>query len=162
METEVKFPPKFKAIFNKHRIKCYHGGRGSGKSWASARALLIQAAQQPLRILCAREIQKSIKQSVHTLLVDQIQEMNLGYFFSVTESAIKGKNGSEFSFAGLASHTVESIKSFEGVDRVWVEEAQTVSKKSWDILIPTIRKPESEIWITLNPCLLYTSPSPRD
>jgi len=153
LETEVKFPPKFKAIFNKHRIKCYHGGRGSGKSWASARALLIQAAQQPLRILCAREIQKSIKQSVHTLLVDQIQEMNLGYFFSVTESAIKGKNGSEFSFAGLASHTVESIKSFEGVDRVWVEEAQTVSKKSWDILIPTIRKPESEIWITLNPDL---------
>lgn len=151
METEVKFPPKFRSIFSKYRTKCYYGGRGSGKSWACARAFLIQAAQQPLRILCAREVQKSIKQSVHTLLVDQIQEMNLGYFFTVTETSIRGKNGSEFSFAGLASHTVESIKSFEGVDRVWVEEAQTVSKKSWDILIPTIRKPDSEIWITLNP-----------
>lgn len=152
-ETVVKFPPKLNAIFRPYRYKVFHGGRGSGKSWSVARALLIQSAQQPLRILCAREVQKSIKQSVHTLLVDQIQALELGYFFTVTETEVRGINGSTFSFAGLATHTVESIKSFEGVDRVWVEEAQTVSKKSWDILIPTIRKPDSEVWITLNPDL---------
>jgi phage terminase large subunit len=153
VETVAKFPPKMRGLFEPHRYKIFHGGRGSGKSWAFARALLIQAAEKPLRVLCAREVQKSIKQSVHQLLVDQIQALNLGYFFDITEHAIRGKNGSEFYFAGLATHTVESIKSYEGVDRVWIEEGATVSKKSLDILIPTIRKPESEIWVSLNPDL---------
>jgi phage terminase large subunit len=116
-----------------------------------ARALLIKAANEPTRVLCAREIQKSIKQSVHTLLNDQIQSLGLGAFYEVLESEIRGINGSTFSFTGLATNTVESIKSFEGCDIVWVEEAQTVSKKSWDILIPTIRKPNSEIWVSFNP-----------
>jgi phage terminase large subunit len=116
-----------------------------------ARALLIKAANEPTRVLCAREIQKSIKQSVHTLLNDQIQSLGLGAFYEVLESEIRGLNGSTFSFTGLATNTVESIKSFEGCDVVWVEEAQTVSKKSWDILIPTIRKPNSEIWVSFNP-----------
>ena len=116
-----------------------------------ARALLIKAANETTRVLCAREIQKSIKQSVHTLLNDQIQALGLGAFYEVLESEIRGLNGSSFSFAGLATNTVESIKSFEGCDIVWVEEAQTVSKKSWDILIPTIRKPNSEIWVSFNP-----------
>jgi phage terminase large subunit len=116
-----------------------------------ARALLIQAANKPLRVLCAREIQKSIKQSVHTLLNDQIQLLGLGAFYEVLEAEIRGMNGSSFSFTGLATNTVESIKSFEGCDVVFVEEAQTVSKKSWDILIPTIRKPNSEIWVSFNP-----------
>jgi phage terminase large subunit len=116
-----------------------------------ARALLIKAANEPTRVLCAREIQKSIKQSVHTLLNDQIQALGLGAFYEVLEAEIRGINGSTFSFTGLATNTVESIKSFEGCDIVWVEEAQTVSKKSWDILIPTIRKPNSEIWVSFNP-----------
>jgi phage terminase large subunit len=116
-----------------------------------ARALLIKAANEPTRVLCAREIQKSIKQSVHTLLNDQIQSLGLGAFYEVLEAEIRGLNGSTFSFTGLATNTVESIKSFEGCDVVWVEEAQTVSKKSWDILIPTIRKPNSEIWVSFNP-----------
>jgi phage terminase large subunit len=116
-----------------------------------ARALLIKAANEPTRVLCAREIQKSIKQSVHTLLNDQIQSLGLGAFYEVLEAEIRGINGSTFSFTGLATNTVESIKSFEGCDIVWVEEAQTVSKKSWDILIPTIRKPNSEIWVSFNP-----------
>jgi phage terminase large subunit len=116
-----------------------------------ARALLIKAANEPIRVLCAREIQKSIKQSVHTLLNDQIQSLGIGAFYEVLESEIRGINGSTFSFTGLATNTVESIKSFEGCDIVWVEEAQTVSKKSWDILIPTIRKPNSEIWVSFNP-----------
>jgi phage terminase large subunit len=116
-----------------------------------ARALLIKAANESTRVLCAREIQRSIKQSVHTLLNDQIQALGLGAFYEVLESEIRGLNGSTFSFTGLATNTVESIKSFEGCDVVWVEEAQTVSKKSWDILIPTIRKPDSEIWVSFNP-----------
>lgn len=131
-----------------------HGGRGGAKSWAAARALLIQGGQAPLRILCAREVQKSIKESVHTLLSDQIQEMGLGGFYQILDTEIRGANGTKFIFAGLASHTTESVKSYEGVDRVWVEEAQTVSKRSWDILTPTIRKPGSEIWLTLNPYLI--------
>ena len=153
MTTVAKFPPILKGLFDPYRYKVAYGGRGSGKSWAFARAALIKAAERPLRILCAREVQKSIKNSVHTLLTDQIQELGLGGFYTVTESEIRGANGSTFSFAGLASHTVESIKSFEGCDLVWVEEGQTVSKKSWDILIPTIRRDGSEIWVTLNPYL---------
>ena len=101
--------------------------------------------EKPMRILCAREIQRSIKQSVHTLLKDQVQALDLGDFYEVIETSIRGKNGTEFTFSGLATNTVESIKSFEGVDIVWCEEAQNISKRSWDILIPTVRKPSSEI-----------------
>ncbi len=147
----IEFPAKLQPLFKPKRLKVLHGGRGSGKSWAVARALLINGAQRPLRILCAREVQKSIKDSVHRLLVDQIQAMNLGAFYEVFETEIRGKNGTLFLFAGLAQHTVESIKSFEGVDIVWPEEAQVVTKRSWDVLTPTIRKDGSEIWITLNP-----------
>jgi len=152
-ETIAHFPPKMRPLFEPHRYKVFHGGRGSGKSWAFARALLIQSVEKKLRILCCREVQKSIKQSVHQLLVDQIQELGFGYLFDVTDIAIRGKNGSEFYFSGLATHTVESVKSYEGVDRVWLEESQNISKKSLDILIPTIRKPGSEIWLSLNPNL---------
>jgi len=148
-----KFPSKLNFLFKPHRYKVAYGGRGSGKSWGFARALLIEAAKKPLRILCAREIQRSIKQSVHQLLSDQIQAMGYGAFYQVLESEIRGVNGSQINFTGLANNTVESIKSFEGVDICWVEEAQTVSKRSWDILIPTIRKPDSEIWVTFNPDL---------
>jgi phage terminase large subunit len=147
----VDFPEKLRPIFHPNRTKVAHGGRGSAKSWGFARALLIQAAQTPLRVLCAREVQKSIKDSVHRLLSDQIQAMGLGGHYEVLDTEIRGKNGSLFLFAGLATHTVESIKSFEGVDRCWVEEAQTVTKRSWDVLTPTIRKDGSEIWVTLNP-----------
>ena len=146
-----QFPSKLKFLFEPNRYKVAYGGRGSGKSWGFARALLMQGTEKPMRILCAREIQKSIKQSVHTLLKDQIQALGLGSFYEVVETAIRGVNGTEFTFAGLATNTVESIKSFEGVDIVWIEEAQTVSKRSYDILIPTIRKPGSEIWVTFNP-----------
>jgi phage terminase large subunit len=153
----IQFPKKLQCLFRPKRLKVLHGGRGSGKSWAVARALLIQGAQRPLRILCAREVQKSIKDSVHRLLTDQIQALGLGEFYEVLDTEIRGRNGSLFLFAGLAQHTVESIKSFEGVDVVWVEEAQVVTKRSWDVLTPTIRKEDkaagtqSEIWITLNP-----------
>lgn len=147
----VEFPGKLKFLFEPHRYKVLHGGRGSAKSWGIARALLILAAQRPLRILCTREVQKSIKDSVHRLLTDQGQALGLGAFYEVLETEIRGRNGSLFLFAGLAQHTVESIKSFEGVDIVWVEEAQVVTKRSWDVLLPTIRKNGSEVWLSLNP-----------
>ena len=150
-QTIAQFPDKLDFLFQPHRYKVAYGGRGSGKSWGFARALLLQASNKPLRILCAREIQRSIRQSVHQLLTDQIQALGLGPFYEVLESEIRGINGSLFSFTGLANNTVESIKSCEGVQVVWCEEAQTISKKSWDILIPTIRKPDSEIWVSFNP-----------
>ena len=112
---------------------------------------MIDAAEKPLRILCAREIQNTIAESVHRLLCDQIEAMELSGFYQITDKAIRARNGSEFVFQGIRGLDVVKIKSFEGVDRVWVEEAQVVTKKSWDILEPTIRKPGSEIWVTFNP-----------
>jgi phage terminase large subunit len=114
---------------------------------------LIQAAQSPHRVLCAREIQDSIKDSVHRLLSDQIEAMGLGSFFEVLRDEIRGKNGSLFLFKGLSDQTADSVKSFEGCTRVWLEEAQSISKRSWSILTPTIRAPGSEIWATYNPQL---------
>jgi len=112
--------------------------------------LLILGAKSPMRILCAREFQTSIKDSVHKLLSDQIIALGLDGFYEITQASIRGQNGTEFFFAGLKNN-ITNIKSFEGVDICWVEEAQTVSKTSWNILIPTIRKEKSEIWITFNP-----------
>lgn len=151
MQANVQFPEALQFLFEPHRYKVAYGGRGSAKSWGFARSLLVQAASRKMRILCTREVQKSIKDSVHKLLSDQIQAMGLGGHFDVLNTEIRGINGSEFIFGGLADHTVESIKSYEGIDVCWVEEAQSVSKRSWDILIPTIRKEGSEIWVTFNP-----------
>lgn len=147
----AEFPEKLKPLFEPHRYKVAHGGRGGAKSWGFARALLIKGAERPLRILCTREIQKSIKDSVHKLLGDQIQALGLGSFYEVQSAVVRGANGTEFLFAGLSDLTAESIKSFEGVDIVWCEEAQAISKRSWDILVPTIRKDGSEIWVSMNP-----------
>ncbi|MCE2989177.1 MAG: PBSX family phage terminase large subunit [Nitrosomonadaceae bacterium] len=133
------------------RYKVMYGGRGSGKSWAAARALVLQAYLEPLRVLCARETQKSINESVHELLKVQIAALGLDTEFVVQEQRILGRNGSEFAFAGLRQQGITNIKSFEGFDRVWVEEAQVVTRRSWEVLIPTIRKPGSEIWVTFNP-----------
>ena len=148
----IELPEKLGFLLTeKYRYKGAYGGRGSAKSWTFARALLLLGATKKLRILCAREVQKSIKQSVHKLLGDQILAMGLEGFYEVLETEIRGKNGTEFSFSGLATHTVDSIKSYEGCDICWVEEAHAVSKRSWDVLIPTIRKEGSEIWISFNP-----------
>jgi phage terminase large subunit len=112
--------------------------------------LILRAASKPLRILCAREIQKSIKDSVKRLLDDTIARAGLQEFFVSTDTEIRGQNGSLILFAGLRSN-IDSIKSIEGIDVCWVEEAQTVSQASLDILIPTIRKPGSQIYFTWNP-----------
>ena len=146
----ISFPEKLKPLFTPCRYKELHGGRGGAKSWGVARALLLQGMQTPLRILCAREFQNSIKDSVLKLLGDQVEEMGVSHFYEVQTQAIKAINGTEFAFEGLRQN-ITRIKSYEAVDRVWIEEAQTVSKNSWDILIPTIRKQGSEIWLTWNP-----------
>jgi phage terminase large subunit len=146
----ISFPPAFKFLANAARYKVIYGGRGSGKSWACARFLLGLGFQKRLRILCAREIQRSISDSVWKLLCEQIDDMGLQSFFIPTRDAIRGINGTEFIFKGLRSNAQE-IKSTEGIDICWVEEAAAVSADSWDILIPTVRKPDSEIWLTFNP-----------
>lgn len=146
----VRIPAAFAGLFKRYRYKVFYGGRGGAKSWSFADALITLAMQKKLRILCARELQRSIKDSVHKLLSDRIMARGLGKEFIITDTSIRCKNGSEFFFAGLR-HNITEIKSFEGIDIVWVEEAQRVSQDSWDVLLPTIRKEESEIWISFNP-----------
>lgn len=146
----IEFPKKLRCLFDKSlRYIILHGGRGGAKSWGVARALLIRGAESPLRILCAREIQKSISDSSHQLLKDQIASLGLESFYEVLNNEIRGKNGTLFLFAGL-KHNVSSIKSKEGIDIVWAEEAEKITKNSWDTLIPTIRKNGSQIIVTFN------------
>lgn len=154
LQVEARFPPKLAdALFAPKRYLFLRGGRGSGKSWAAALALLVLAMQRRRRVLCAREIQKSIRESVHQLLRDTIERHGLGAFYEVLTTEIRGANGSLFSFAGLSEQTAESIKSYEGYDLVWLEEAQSLTARSLSILIPTIRREGSEIWATYNPQL---------
>lgn len=148
--ASFRFPKAFQPLFRPSRYKVFYGGRGSGKSWSVARALVLLACKQRLRILCAREFQNSIADSVHRLLSDQIAALGLSPSFAITQNSIRSATGAEFLFKGL-HHNVIEIKSLEGVDLCWVEEAQRVSAESWDILIPTIRKDGSEVWITFNP-----------
>lgn len=152
-EIVVKFPKKLKAFDSPARYKFARGGRGSGKSWGVARKLLLLGVQKPIRILCTREVQKSIKQSVHKLLKDQITALPLDSFYQVLETEIRGANGTEIYFSGLSDQTADSIKSFEGVDICWIEEGQAITEKSLTILKPTIRSENSEIWVTYNPQL---------
>lgn len=149
----AEFPEKLAFLFEPHPYKTLYGGRDGVKSWSVARALLILGSQKPLRILCARETMDSIRESVHQLLTDQIALLGLDDFYVALQSEIRGKNGTEFVFAGLRKQTVSSLKSYEAIDICWVEEASVVSRRSLTILLPTIRKPGSEIWFTLNPDL---------
>lgn len=156
MEKRVpsKFKPLYTHIQNNKLFYVYHGGRGGGKSWEIADFLLIEGAKQKHRILCCREVQKSIKQSVHKLLSDRIVALGLGHFYQILDTEIRGINGTEFSFAGLLNHTVESVKSFEGATITWIEEAQTVSAFSLSILIPTVvRTHKPMVIMSMNPKL---------
>lgn len=148
--TQIVIPEAFRFLFSPKRYKGAYGGRGSAKSHSIGRALLIQGAQSQRRVVCGREIQKSIKDSVHALLKDIISGNEaLSSHYTVRETYIEGKNGSEFIFRGL-KHNTRDLKSLEGCDVAWVEEAENVSDGSWEILIPTIRKEGSEIWVSFN------------
>jgi len=148
--TRIQLPEVLAGLFEPHRYKIMYGGRGGGKSYAVASRLDGLGVERPLRVLCAREYQVSIKDSVHRLLADRIEALGLSQFYTVTQTSIVGTNGTEFIFKGL-HHNAQEIKSMEGVDICWVEEASSVSAESWDVLIPTIRKQGSEIWLTFNP-----------
>ena len=153
MILRPELPEKLEPILYPARYKIARGGRGSAKSWTFARTLLCLGALNPLRILCAREVQRSIKDSVHKLLKDQINNLELGEFYTPLETSIHGANGTEFNFIGLLNRTIDSLKSYENYDICWIEEGQQVSRGSWKILIPTIRKDGSEIWVSYNPDL---------
>lgn len=155
----AEFPEPFQFLFRPSRYKCAFGGRGSAKSWSFARALILRAAARCTRILCAREFQLSINESVHRLLCDQIEALGLGKYFEIQQQAIRGVNGSEFIFSGIRNNPTK-IKSTEGVNVAWIEEGQTISDESFQILIPTIRTPQSEIWVSMN-VDLATDPSYR-
>jgi len=148
--NEIELPQWSQGLFKPSRFKAMWGGRGGGKSRSVASALVLKALQGPERVLCAREVQKSIKDSSKRLLDDEIARMGVTAFFHSTESEIRGSNGSLFIFAGLRGNA-NQIKSLEGVTIAWVDEAQAITQASLDTLVPTIRAPGSEIWVTWNP-----------
>jgi phage terminase large subunit len=150
VETKINIPRAFKELFdNQYRYKVYYGGRGGAKSHSFARALLILGAQSKLRILATRELQKSIETSVHKLFSDLIQQYNLESFWRIKKATIEALNGTEIMFKGLKYNATE-IKSTEGVDICWIEEAENTSEHSYETLLPTIRKNGSQIWISFN------------
>lgn len=150
--NRVKFPRIFMPLFNHHQFKAYISGRGGGKSWQFARALIIMAARKKMFIVCAREVMESIRDSVHRLLENQIEALGLSGIFRVYKYSIKCTlTGSEFVFKGLFNQrSAESMKSLEGADILWVEEAQTASAETVELVFPSIRKPGSEIWCSMN------------
>lgn len=148
----IDVAPVFRPLLDNARYKGAHGGRGSGKSQFFADLIIGYAIRKPgFRGLCCREVQKSLKESAKRLIEQKIQAHGLGTLFDVQESVIKTPGGGLIAFAGLLDHTSESIKSYEGFDVAWIEEAQTVSEKSMNLLRPTIRAPGSEIWASWNP-----------
>jgi phage terminase large subunit len=154
--TKVYFPDKLLFLADirkiKERIIVIYGGRAGAKSWCVAQGLVLSSIREPLRVLCTREIQDSIASSVHSLLQNTIHNMQCSSLFKITENKISNLYGSEFWFAGMRDAAkTRQLKSFEGADICWVEEADNVSRESWSILLPTIRKNNSKIIITLNP-----------
>jgi phage terminase large subunit len=142
----------FAPLLQPARYKGAHGGRGSGKSHFFGGGLIERAVcQRGLRAVCIREVQKSLDESVKRLLEDKISAMGVESLFYVQESKIKTPGGGQIIFQGMQDHTAESIKSLEGYDVAWVEEAQSLSKRSLQLLRPTIRKPGSELWFSWNP-----------
>ena len=128
-----------------------YGGRGSGKSHFFAEMLIERSVSEKVDAVCVREVQKSLAQSVKKLIENKIEEMGVGHMFEIQQTQIKSAQGGVIVFQGMQNHTADSIKSLEGFDIAWVEEAQSISQFSLDILRPTIRKPASQLWFTWNP-----------
>ena len=147
MQISEVFAP---LVTENHRIKFYYGGRGGGKSYAFADCLLLIAQSRKVRVVCLREIQDSIRDSVHKLLCDRISFYDFKDYIITDKTITHRRTKSEFIFKGLRDQDPQKIKSLEGIDIAWIEEGQTITKKSWEILEPTIRKEGSEIWISMN------------
>ena len=142
----------FDRFMKPSRYKGLYGGRGSAKSHAMAEFLIANSANnQGFRSVCIREIQKNLRQSAMNLLENKIQVMGLGYLFEIRNDFIKTPGGGIILFQGMQDHTAESIKSLEDINVAWVEEAQTLSMKSLEMLRPTVRAAGSELWFTWNP-----------
>ena len=157
----VWFPEKAIPLFQPAPYKVMYGGRGGSKSWDMARAIIALGAHKKLFVVCAREFQRSIKDSVHKLLSEQVSEMGLDDHYEIQEQKIIGRlNGTEIVFVGVRNN-ITSIKSMEGIDIFWLTEATHVSNHTWDTLLPTVRRDPpfgpfgngSEIWIDFNPDL---------
>lgn len=155
-DLDIKTPEVFVPLVDddsdEARYLGAHGGRGSGKSHEFAEKLIERALMQHgLLWLCVREVQKSLEQSVKRLLENKIQHFGVGKYFDVQKTLIKTPGNGVLVFQGMQNHTAESVKSFEGFDGGWVEEAQTLSQSSLDLLRPTIRKARSQLWFSWNP-----------
>lgn len=150
-ELIINTPAVFEPLLEPARYKGAHGGRGSGKSHFFAEMLIEDCIREPISAVCLREVQKSLKFSVKRLLEAKIESMNAGLYFEVQNEQIKTRNGGVIIFQGMQDHTADSIKSLEDFKRAWVEEAQSLSQRSLDLLRPTIRAPGSEIWFSWNP-----------
>jgi phage terminase large subunit len=148
---QIQTPEVFLPLLEPARYKGVYGGRGSGKSHFFGEMLVERCIMEKTDAVCIRENQKSLDQSVKKLLENKISSMNAGAYFEVQDKKIRAHNGGLIIFQGMQNHTAESIKSLEGYDIAWVEEAQTLSQRSLDMLRPTIRKPGSEIWFSWNP-----------
>lgn len=147
----LEVPRVFRPLLESARYKGAHGGRGGAKSHFFAGLLVLRCLQAPTRAVCVREIQRSLEQSVKRLLEDKIQDLGLGSLFRILNTHIETPGGGIIIFQGTQNHTSESIKSLEGYDIAWVEEAQSLSQRSLDLLRPTIRKAGSELWFSWNP-----------
>lgn len=147
----LEVPEAFEPLLTPARYKGAHGGRGGAKSHFFAEQMIVRCYSRQTRAVCIREVQNSIKDSVKQLLVDKIAKLGLEGFFNVLETEIRGQNGSHIIFRGMQSYNADTIKSLEGYDIAWIEEAQTLSEHSFELLRPTIRKADSEIWASWNP-----------
>ncbi len=152
MRLRIEAARAFAPLLKPARYKGAHGGRGSGKSHFFAQMLVAYALKKPgLRAACVREVQKSLKNSVKLLVEDKIRALGVQGAFEVLEAEIRTPGGGLIVFQGMQNHTADSIKSLEGFDVAWVEEAQSLSQRSLDLLRPTIRKAGSELWFSWNP-----------
>lgn len=150
-KIQAEVPRKLAPLLQPYRYKGAYGGRGGAKSHFFAEQIVLRCYADPLRVVCIREVQKSIKDSVKQLLIDKITKFGLGAHFEIYETEIRGTNGALIIFRGMQHYNSESIKSLEGYDIAWIEEAQTLSPVSFALLRPTIRKSGSEIWASWNP-----------
>ena len=151
MTLRVEVPRKLKPLLAPRRYKGAYGGRGGAKSHFFAEQALLRCLTKRSRIVCIREIQDSIKDSVKQLLIDKIEKFKLGHLFDALETEIRGPNSSLIIFKGMQSYNAENIKSLEAYDVAWVEEAQALSQRSLDLLRPTLRTEGSELWFSWNP-----------
>ena len=147
----IDTPRVFKPLLGASRYKGAFGGRGSGKSHFFAELAIERSIMARTDIVCIREVQQTLAQSVKKLLELKIEGMGLGPRFNILRDHIESDSGGRIIFQGMQTHTAESIKSLEGYDIAWVEEAQSLSQRSLDLLRPTIRKPSSELWFSWNP-----------